>query len=371
MEIENIKEAQFYFEKQIPVVIQSRQELYSLQKAFTDYYTYKRIQNMPIDHYALGNYAPDEGFLFCHTIEYKLRELGEISGGRADKYGVYFEAKNNKYRSTKKFDEDYQEAYKKIRTAILQLIDSGKNENIQEIIDNPISHMFKGKILSTFYPNRFLNIFSDRYLYFYLTQLNLDTEDLKWSDPVIKREKLLAFKEQDPLMKNWPIDIFSYFLWAIYPGPPPKDEVPKQIDPLRDLRLPKFPVNQSPIFIEQDMVLGEDLKRANSFKESSTNPDYEKDQKFKKIYGDRGEHLVLQLEKERLNHLPNLAKKVDKAKFDYLGYDILSFEENGIERYIEVKSTTAKQGQANFFLSYNELEKAFELKNYWLYIEMG
>jgi len=50
------------------------------------------------------------------------------------------------------------------------------------------------------------------------------------------------------------------------------------------------------------------------------------------------------MEKERLRSLgyPNLAKKVKKAKFDYEGFDIKSFETNGDPRYIEVKATRSK-----------------------------
>lgn len=48
------------------------------------------------------------------------------------------------------------------------------------------------------------------------------------------------------------------------------------------------------------------------------------------------------------------------------GYDVLSFDENGEEKYIEVKTTIGKHHR--FELTANELSKANDLKNlYWIY----
>jgi hypothetical protein len=53
---------------------------------------------------------------------------------------------------------------------------------------------------------------------------------------------------------------------------------------------------------------------------------------------------------------------------DSLGYDLKSFNEDGTERYIEVKATRGKPGLANFFYTANELKKGKELKNYFIYV---
>ena len=72
-----------------------------------------------------------------------------------------------------------------------------------------------------------------------------------------------------------------------------------------------------------------------------------------------GEEFVVQFEHWRLNALGEhkLADKVDhvsQSKGDGLGYDVLSFDADGKERFIEVKTTTF--GQATpFFISRGEL----------------
>jgi len=72
-----------------------------------------------------------------------------------------------------------------------------------------------------------------------------------------------------------------------------------------------------------------------------------------------GEEFVLQFEHWRLNALgqSKLADKVEhvaQSKGDGLGYDVLSFEPDGRERFIEVK-TTAFGKDTPFFVSKNEL----------------
>lgn len=80
--------------------------------------------------------------------------------------------------------------------------------------------------------------------------------------------------------------------------------------------------------------------------------------------GSAGEEFVLNFEHFRLHNLglKVLADKIDhvaKTKGDGLGYDILSFEPNGRERFIEVK-TTAFGKETPFFVSRGEVRFAQE-----------
>lgn len=80
--------------------------------------------------------------------------------------------------------------------------------------------------------------------------------------------------------------------------------------------------------------------------------------------GDRAEQLVVGAERVRLQDagVPHLARKVEwvsRTKGDGLGYDVLSFDEGGQERFIEVKGTRGGP-QTPFYLSARELMKAQE-----------
>lgn len=66
----------------------------------------------------------------------------------------------------------------------------------------------------------------------------------------------------------------------------------------------------------------------------------------------------------------DLAKRVQMVSLvdDTLGYDILSYNVSGEEKYIEVKSTRSTPCEINFIITENERKKALELKNYYIYV---
>lgn len=75
--------------------------------------------------------------------------------------------------------------------------------------------------------------------------------------------------------------------------------------------------------------------------------------------GDAGEAFVLSYERHRLatcgeRRLAKRVEQVSKTRGDGLGYDVLSFDHDGRERFIEVK-TTAFGKATPFFMTSNEL----------------
>lgn len=108
-----------------------------------------------------------------------------------------------------------------------------------------------------------------------------------------------------------------------------------------------------------DIVTVEDLKPTahnisiTSDSSSPSKTDYVLRQKENSRLGDAGEQWVLAYEKNRLlaSGRKDLAKKVEwvAQKDDSKGYDILSFDENGDELFIEVKTTNGNV-QTPFYL---------------------
>lgn len=88
--------------------------------------------------------------------------------------------------------------------------------------------------------------------------------------------------------------------------------------------------------------------------------DFNQQQKRKSEIGKLGELFVLSEEKNKLEKLGKnkLARKVEQistTKGDGAGFDIKSFDENGNEIYIEVKTTTGRK-LSRFYLTRNELQ---------------
>jgi len=372
MNILDLREAQARYIDQIDEVIKSREQLYKLRSSFVKFFNSKRILSMDIDDYVAGVGKPDVGLNFCYTIERQLDGLGRIIGATAFKFGVFWSKENNKYLFTKKFGKTYKEAFESVRQSIIQLLIDGKNQDIISIVNNKLSPMFKGKILCCYFPERYLNVFSDDHLNYFLVQLGLDTTELIPKDSIYKREALLAFKNKDSIMREWSVDLFANFLYTEYPGRPPKERMDS--DPLLDYKTPVFPANPSASFIDLS-ILATDSTFSNGKNKNLSRggkPDYEKEARKLKKLGDRGEKIVMDLEKQRLidEGRKDLAKKIERVSLqsDKFGYDILSYETDGSKRLIEVKATNSKVDSANFFFTANELLTAEENENYFIYM---
>src|SRR5690606_13535521 len=86
---------------------------------------------------------------------------------------------------------------------------------------------------------------------------------------------------------------------------------------------------------------------------------YIDNEKENKRIGNLGELLVMQYEQEKLKSFNSKKTPEHKSKSegDGLGYDILSYDENDNEIYIEVKTTT-KNSSTPFFITRSELIKS-------------
>lgn len=121
--------------------------------------------------------------------------------------------------------------------------------------------------------------------------------------------------------------------------------------------------------IKQSEHTGEssEIKRR---KFNSVKLDYQKDNETKHLTGLKGEGFVVQYEKRRLSKYPKLKKKIEQVSLtrgDGLSYDVLSFNEDGTKRFIEVK-TTSSSVNTGFYVSENEVEFSKEYSsNYYLY----
>lgn len=378
MNINELREAQARFQNRLEDIIKSREELYQIRDSFAKYFNRDKIRTMRIDDYVAGVDLPKNGYNFCYTLERQLDGLGRIIGATAFKFGVYYgrtkSDANYEYRFTKKFGSTYQEAFSNVKKSILDLLTAGGNGNINLIVENPLSPMFKGKILCSYYPERYLNVFSFDHLNYFLIQLDLDTKELLRKDPVYKREALIFFKNQDVIMKKWSVDLFSHFLYTEYPGRPPKEgQSFDGNDMLSEYQMPDFPADFDISLVDLEIVPPEQSEmQAKKAKSKSRKKDYEKDAKKMKRLGDRGEKIVMDFEIGRLIDAgrTDLAKKVKRVSLesDSFGYDILSFDIDGVKRFIEVKATSLKVGRTNFYLSVNELYTAKELDNYYIYM---
>ena len=245
MQVNELREYQVGFEKIRADVISDANELFELRKIFTKDFSKERINSLSIDEFVSGKGSPS----FCNRIENDLNDWGNIHGSTAKKFGLYYgvlgKDKVKKYRSGKAiFGSSVDEAFKNIKSYIVELLE---NKNDLDLLKaNPISPMFKGKILSVYYPGKFLNIFSAKHLNYFINILGLENNSRFELD---KQNKLLEFKQQDSVMRDWSIFEFSKFLYHSF-GSPNKvisdDKLANELKGFKPIDFP--PAKWAPLF---------------------------------------------------------------------------------------------------------------------------
>ncbi|TWH82560.1 DUF3883 domain-containing protein [Sedimentibacter saalensis] len=359
------------FEESMLMEAEKENEIEKLRIRFITNYTKDAICKMDIDDYITGKGNKNT---FCYRIEFELKDLGNIKGGFATKFGVYYgvdgEKTESKYRYLDKFGSTLTEAFETLKNEIINLIEAGSIKDFDKINSNLISPMLKGKILYLYYPNDFLNIYSSNHLDYFMNQLNIG--HTKRLTEIDKQKTILEYKNNDDIMKSWSIKKFGKFLYYLFGSP-----TNKNVNGVINLEQNKMRVEVfTPIQEVNYQII--DLKTkalptssTTGAKKGNSKVDFEEKNKYNKRIGDRGELIVLKAEEDKLKkYKKELVKKIKHISIenDSAGYDILSFDEYGNEIYIEVKSTTAKPGDANFYLTSNELERAKGDMNYWIYI---
>lgn len=312
----------------------------STRGRFLKKFPISKIAEMKIDDYVIG-LGTDT---FCAYVEAKTKSWANIQGSTSFKFGVYYgrikDDPKKIYRVSKKFSEteNVDEAFGKVKTELLCLIEAGKKKDFAEIDASQLSQMFKAKILSLYFPDLYINMCSSEHLKQVSKELgfagNLYISEIQ--------NLLLKEKRSNRTTKEWSNPKFMQFLYASFIK---KDLVPPSVPHIRKPR-------QS-----LDKVV-----------------DFEKLNKIRAEKGKKSEDFALQWEAERLigSGYPRLVDRVkdvtDKPNY---GYDFQSFSSPKVKRYIEVKTVSNHKGGHHFFLSENERTKSLsnELSNnYYFYL---
>ena len=278
------------------------------------------LHSMSIEDYVVGMQTPT----FCNYVESKTKSWAIIQGSIASRFGVYFgKVKGDEkhiYRPTKKFGSTPEEAFKNVKMAILDLVDCGghKYPDFEKIDENPLSQMFKAKILSLYYPDKFMSVCSEEHLEELAVKFGC-------KDGLFKSEYqslLVDVKNSNPATSGWSNKKFVSFLYATY------------------------------IKKRDDVVASSPQK--SSKRHTSVNMDDVA--AARREIGERAEAFAKQWEENRLAGAGIDAQIIDRRDKPSYGFDFESYTTKNFKRYIEVKSVgkTGHGGAYRFFLSENE-----------------
>lgn len=299
-----------------------------------------RLRKITLNDYVIGKGTAS----FCARVEAKTKAWANIQGATAYKFGIYYgKTKSDpkqKYRYTKKFGTTKMKAFNAVKKSLFALLAAGKSMKFQEIDNNPLSQMFKAKILSLYYPETYLNVCSSEHLEHISMELGLP-EDLPSSE---YQNLLVGIKLKNTVTRGWSNPKFMLFLYAKF--------IRQDLEPTHKTKLRKPTIKR---------------KRKVDFHELQATWD---------AIGKASEEFALAWEKDRLTGLglASLVKKIrDRRDKPSFGYDFLSHSTAKQERFIEVKSLgfDRKENCFRFFLSENEqiVSKSTEhLQDYYFYL---
>ena len=207
--------------------ISELKKLKNLRAEFVKIFDRKKLEAITIDEYSLRTGDDISQRSFCYWVETKLRGLGSIQGGTSMKFGTYFGLHKPDTDLKRRWANWTGQDFETIRQALLGLYDAGETEDIEAIKNNPLSPMFKGKLLSLYFPHRYLNIFTEVHLHHFLNKLSIPYKPS--DDPVILRELLMAYRKSSPQYRSMVDTVdFGHALYKKY-GYPSVDEVQQEL----------------------------------------------------------------------------------------------------------------------------------------------
>lgn len=299
------------------------------------------LPGIEIDDYVIGRKRPT----FCTHVEAKTRPWANIQGATANKFGIYFgKTKTDPeqtYRFTRKFGNTKEEAFSSVKDALLSLASMAQSSDLDfDAIDaNPLSQMFKAKILSLYFPDIFLNVCSAEHLELLGTELGY-AEGLPSSQ---YQYLLVEEKNANRITRDWSNPKFMMFLYDAF--------IRADHKPSSAVQRPRKKA----------------VHRKVNFEDIQTQRD---------SVGRAAEEFALAWEKQRLEGagMAQLISKIDDRRDrPGFGYDFLSHTSLKQQRYIEVKSVgRLPSGEGHrFFLSDNERVVSMSTRhreNYFFYL---
>ena len=198
-------------------------DLETLRREFVARFNRQKLASLTLEEYALNSQDSSVSKdSFCYWLERKTGSLGSIIGSSSIKFGVYYGKQGKdtafKWRWTSWTNENFDT----IKKELLDLYDAGEQKDIGTIKSNHLSPMVKGKFLSLYFPDRYLNIFSEPLLHHFLNKLSIPYDPK--ADPVDLREKLISYKQSDAKFAQMTAIDFGHALYGMFGGLAPKEE---------------------------------------------------------------------------------------------------------------------------------------------------
>lgn len=188
------------------------------RQLFVSKFPLNKIKDLSIDQYVQGT---DENS-FCYWLEFKKVLFG-IGGGNASKFGVYKAKDGNYYTSygaNKKqlHGEELDKFFNNVKSGIIQALSYTEKNEIHKIksIDLPLWNMVVQKIISIYYPDKFLTIGSPDVLIECARDILVKKIELEQENSIQINFECKNLLSGLPEYKDWSYVKIGQFIWESY-----------------------------------------------------------------------------------------------------------------------------------------------------------
>lgn len=328
-----------------------------IRQKFIKDFPIEKITSLTLEKFTIGNKNTKS---FCSRLENELKILGDMHGSYVNKFGVYYSNKRERFECTKKWDKNknIEKSFINLKKEIFKLLKDGNKNNFKGIQKNEISPLFKGKLLATYFPEKYLPIFSIAHIKHFLDLFNLKYDKNLTIEE--NKNKFLEIKKYDERLKILDNNLLIKFVYEYH-----VDFIFNSFDFKKYYRT-KF----NPQIVDLDYI---GINQNKTFdKKPFSKIDYQYINFQKEKQGMLAEKIVIENEKKKLRNIgrKDLADKVEHSsliKGDGLGYDVRSYDKDGNIIYIEVKSKNIFKNTVEFYLTDNELKFLENNDNCFIY----
>lgn len=204
----------------------------TLRKEFVSEFDRDTLENLTLEQYAMRTGDKKN---FCYRLEREQIGMGDIRNATAQKFGIWVRKATGEYDFTKKYGETPEEAFSVIRDELCKLVDAGETDDYTAIRNNKIAPIVRFKILSMYYPNKFLTIHSERHLSYFCEKANVPvTAD---DDELVLQRKLILWKNSQTKIRDYSLLEYVAYLYEKFGVPPTVDKgLTKKKSRLRKLK---------------------------------------------------------------------------------------------------------------------------------------
>jgi hypothetical protein len=185
---------------------------------FVSKFPIDQIGKLQIDEYVAGT----DKNSFSYWLEFKKILFG-IGGGNASKFGLYKGADGNYYGGTGQNKillkgKEIEKQFEIIKTGIIKALDYVKNDRISEIkaLNIPIWNMVLQKILTLYFPDKFITIGASDVLIECAKDISLDGIELIPENLIQINYECKKKLDSQAFLKDWSYEKIGSLIWETY-----------------------------------------------------------------------------------------------------------------------------------------------------------